>query len=225
MKNQKTTIAVIDTETATLNGDVFDFGLVITNKKGEVLATYEALVAEVFNDLAKMKKAFYFSKVDSFYMPNIRCGRMTIKPWATICKEVNKLFKIHNVDTVAAYNLAFDRRVIINTGKANNGFMAIHDKKLLDLWRVSCETLLQQKTYKKLATKLGWVSAAGNIQTSAEVAYRYGVGDWEFSESHTALDDALIETELLQKLFKLKKKVNYGIVAHPWRLVNKKEEK
>ncbi len=220
MKNVKTTIAVIDTETASLNGDVFDFGMVITNKKGEILARYDALVAEVFNDLAKMKKAFYFNKVDSFYRPNVRCGRMVIKPWATICKEVNKLFKIYNVDTIAAYNLAFDRRVIIQTGKACGGYMAINDKKMLDLWRVSCETLLQQKTYKKLAKEMGWVSAAGNLKTSAEVAYRYGMGAWEFDESHTALDDALIETELLKKLFSLKKKINYGIIAHPWRLVN-----
>lgn len=220
---KKSTIAVIDTETATLTGDVFDFGLVITNKKGEVIAKYDAIVEEVFNDLAKMKKAFYFNKVDSFYRPNIRCGRMTIKPWAEICKDVNKLFKVYNVDTVAAYNLAFDRRVIIQTGKAYGGYMAINDKKMLDLWRVSCETLLQQKSYKKLAIELGWVSPAGNIKTSAEVAYRYGMGAWEFEESHTALDDALIETELMAKLFSLKKKVNYGIVAHPWRLVNKKE--
>lgn len=223
MKNAKTTIAVIDTETASLNGDVFDFGMVITNKKGEILARYDALVAEVFNDLAKMKKAFYFNKVDSFYRPNVRCGRMVIKPWATICKEVNKLLKIYNVDTIAAYNLAFDRRVIIQTGKAHGGYMAINDKKMLDLWRVSCETLLQQKTYKKLAKEMGWVSPAGNLKTSAEVAYRYGMGAWEFDESHTALDDAMIETELLKKLFSLKKQINYGIIAHPWRLVNKKE--
>ena len=221
MKNVKTTIAIIDTETASLTGDVFDFGMVITNKKGEIIAKYEAIVKEVFNNLAVMKKAFYFNKVDSFYRPNIRCGRMDVKPWAVICKEVNKLFKIYNVDTIAAYNLAFDRRVIIQTGKAYGGYMAINDKKMLDLWRVSCETLLQQKTYKKLAVEMGWVSPAGNIKTSAEVAYRYGLGAWEFEESHTALDDALIETELLAKLFKLKKQVNYGIVAHPWRLVNK----
>lgn len=220
---KKSTIAVIDTETATLTGDVFDFGVVITNKKGEVLATYEAVVEEVFNDLAKMKKAFYFNKVDAFYRPNIRCGRMAVKPWSVICKEVNKLFKEWNVQTLAAYNLAFDNRVIIQTGKAHGGFMAIHKMQKLDLWRVSCETLLQQKTYKKLAVELGWVSPAGNIKTSAEVAYRYGMGAWEFAESHTALDDALIETELLKKLFSLKKKVNYGIIAHPWRLVNKKE--
>ena len=221
MKN--TTIAVIDTETATLTGDVFDFGLVITNKKGEVLAKYDAIVKEVFENLEKMKKAFYFNKVDSFYRPNIRCGRMVVKSWAEICKDVNKLFKVYSVDTVAAYNLAFDRRVIIQTGKAYGGYMTINDKKMLDLWRVSCETLLQQKTYKKLAAELGWVSPAGNIKTSAEVAYRYGLGAWEFEESHTALDDALIETELMKKLFSLKQKINYGIVAHPWRLVNKKE--
>lgn len=214
----KNTIAVIDTETATLTGEVFDFGLVITNKKGEILATYDALVEEVYNNLEKMKKAFYFSKVDSFYRPNVRCGRMSIKPWAVICKEVNTLFKRFNVGTVAAYNLAFDKRVIISTGRTYGGYMAIKGKKELDLWRVSCETLLQQKTFRKVAVEQKWLSPAGNLKTSAEIAYRYGLGDWSFGESHTALDDALIETALMARLFGLKKAINYGIVHHPWRL-------
>lgn len=214
----KNIIAVIDTETASLTGDVFDFGMVITNKKGEVLATYEAIVKEVYENLAKMKKAFYFSKVDSFYRPNVRCGRMPVKSWGVICKEVNTLMKRYSVDTIAAYNLAFDKRVIINTGRSYGGYMALKGRKELDLWRVSCETLLQQKTYRKAATLNGWVSAAGNLQTSAEAAFRYAFGEWEFSESHTALDDAIIETRLMARLFGLKKKVNYGIIHHPWRL-------
>ena len=99
--------------------------------------------------------------------------------------------------------------------------MALQGKKSLDLWRVACETLLQQKTYKTLAMQMGWVSAAGNLKTSAEMAYRYGLGDWEFDESHTALDDALIETALMARMFALKKPINYGIIPCPWRLVQK----
>ena len=219
---KKQIIAVLDTETASLNGEVFDFGMVISDRKGNELARYEAIVEEVFNNLAVMKKAYYFNKVDSFYRPNIRCGRMAVKPWAVICKEVNTLMKKHGVCTVAAYNLAFDKRVIINTGKKYNGFMAIAKRKQLDLWRMACEGLLQQKTFKKWATDMGHLSAAGNIKTSAEVAYQYGTGLWEFEESHTALDDSLIEKDLMVRMFGLNKKVNYGIKHHPWRLVNQK---
>lgn len=216
--------AVIDTETATLTGEVFDFGMVICDKEGKELARYDSIIKEVFENVQMMKKAFYFKKVDSFYKPNIRCNRMDVKSWAVICHDVNKLMKKHGVTTICAYNLAFDSRVISNTGRKYGGFMAIGKREQLDLWRVSCETLLQQRTFKKWCKLMGHVSPAGNYKTNAEVAYKYGIGDWEFQESHTALDDALIEKELLVRLLGLGKKINYGIISHPWRLIQDKEE-
>jgi DNA polymerase III epsilon subunit-like protein len=171
-----------------------------------------------------MEKAFYFNKVDSFYRPNLRCGRMEVKRWATICEEVRELTTKHDINVVAAYNLAFDARVIKATHKKYNGSpMFSKPVKQLDLWRVCCETLLQQKTFKKLAKKLNWISPAGNFRTNAQVAFRYGMGEWEFDESHTALDDALIETQIMAKVFKTKQKINYGLISHPWRLVQEKK--
>lgn len=222
--SKKLNIAVIDTETATLWGEVFDFGMVITNKKGDVIDTYDSIVKEVYDNIPLMKKAFYFNKVDSFYRPNVRCNRMTVKPWAQICSEVLALTEKHDINVVAAYNLAFDARVIKATHKKYNG-SAMFSKpvKQLDLWRVCCETLLQQKNFKKLAKELKWVSPAGNLRTNAQVSYRYGMGEWEFDESHTALDDALIETKIMKKVFSTKQKINYGLIAHPWRLVQEKK--
>lgn len=215
-------IAVIDTETATLTGNVFDFGMVITNKKGEVLDSMEFIAQEVFHDLETMQKAFYFNKVDSFYRPNVRCGRQRVIPWAEGMKEARAMLRKWDVEVISAYNLAFDRRVIINTSREHGFGIDFRKYKLLDLWRVSCETLLQQKTFQKMARGMGWVSPAGNLRSNAEIAFRYGMGEWEFSESHTALDDALIETALLARLFGLKQTINYGLVAHPWRLIQNK---
>ena len=216
-------IAVIDTETATLGGEVFDFGLVIADKKGNILATYESIVKEVFENQRVMKGAYYFSKVPVFYRPNIRCKRMPVKPWSQITLEVNTLMKKHNVHTLAAYNLAFDLRVCFATSRKYGGFLSTKNKKHLDLWRVSCETLLQQKTFKKAADTMGWLSEKGNYKTSAEIAFKYAFGDWNFEESHTALDDAIIETQLMTRIFRTKKKINYGIISHPWRLVQDKK--
>jgi len=46
-------VAVIDTETATLWGEVFDFGI---NSKGTDVARYDAIVKEVFENVTAMKK-------------------------------------------------------------------------------------------------------------------------------------------------------------------------
>ena len=200
-------VAVIDTETATLWGEVFDFGMVIVNSKGTEVARYDAIVQEVYDDVRTMEKAFYFNKVDSFYEPNLRCKRMVKKSWRTICVEVSALCAKHRVSVVSAYNLAFDRRVIAATNKKYNGFsMFAKGTKELCLWKFACTTELQSTEFEELAVKMGWVSEAGNLRTNAEVAYKFMTGQLDFSESHTALDDALIELELMKLLIATKKK-------------------
>jgi hypothetical protein len=219
-------VAVIDTETATLWGEVFDFGIVIVNSKGTEVARYDAIVKEVFENVTAMKKAFYFNKVDSFYQPNIRCKRMTLKSWRTICVEVSALCAKHRVSVVSAYNLAFDRRVIAATNKKYNGFsMFPKGTKELCLWKFACHTELQSDEFEELAVKMGWVSEAGNLRTNAEVAYKFMTGNLSFSESHTALDDALIELDLLKLLMAKHKELPFGVGGATWQLVNKDKDK
>jgi len=219
-------IAVIDTETATLWGEVFDFGLVIVNSAGTEVARYDAIVSEVYDSVRLMEKAFYFNKVDSFYEPNLRCKRMVKKSWRTICVEVSALCAKHRVSIVSAYNLAFDRRVIAATNKKYNGFsMFPKGTKELCLWKFACHTQLQSPAFEELAVKQGWVSEAGNLRTNAEVAYKFMTGKLDFSESHTALDDALIELELLKLLMVEHKDLPFGVGGATWQLVNSDKEK
>ena len=94
---------------------------------------------------------------------------------------------------------------------------------MLDIWQFACETKLSTATYKQIARCNGWVSDKGNIRTGAEYAYRFCSGDHGFIEDHTALSDAIIETDILTACYASKKRVPYGIMnAQPWRIVNEK---
>lgn len=216
-------IAVIDTETASLSGAVYDIGVVITNKKGEIMQTYNALVHEVVTNPKLMMGAFYAGKTFSHYIPMIASGEVKIKPWATIHAELREL--LADVDVVSAYNLAFDRRVIKQTSEMfGTGSIFSRPVKQLDIWRFACQTLLNQKLYKQLAKGERWVSEAGNIKSGAEVAYRFITGKWYFVEDHTALSDCFIETEILARCYAAKKSVPYNKVddkyhGAPWRLI------
>lgn len=219
-------IAVIDTETATLWGEVFDFGMVIVNSKGKEVARYDAIVKEVYDNVKQMQKAFYFNKVDTFYEPNLRCGRMVKKSWRTICLEVSALCSKHRVSVVSAYNLGFDRKVIQATNEKYNGFsMFTKGTQELCLWKFACNTSLQSDAFEALALAQGWVSPAGNLRTNAEVAYKFMTGNLNFSESHTALDDALIELDLLKLLMVEHKELPFGLGGSTWQLVNKDKQK
>ena len=222
-KMKAKTIMVIDTETADLTGAVYDFGYAICDKRGNIMDKKNWLVREIFTDAKKMMGAFYASKLFTHYGDMLESGAITIKPWHYIVKEIEFAVNCYDVDVIAAYNLAFDRRVMGATHKMLGHTGKILPRKMdqLDIWQFACETKLSQQTYKNLARELGWVSAAGNIRTGAEYAYRFCRGDFGFIEDHTALSDVLIEVEILAACFATKKTIPYNKVGGaPWKIVN-----
>lgn len=101
--------------------------------------------------------------------------------------------------------------MIDNNGKtkSNNDFdgfnMEFRGKlyPISDLWALSCEMLINEEKFKKDAIKNCKVTASGlYFQTTAERTTQFILKDDSFVESHTALDDALIESDILLKLTK-----------------------
>ena len=220
---QKKIILTLDTEACDLAGNVYDVGYTIHNRRGEILTTYNALVAEIFTDASKMMGAFYAKKLFTHYAPMLDRGDIGLVSWADIVAQIQADVETFGVNVLAAYNLGFDRRVMRQTnGLLGNGPI-LPKIEMLDIWQFACETKLSTATYKQIARCNGWVSSKGNIRTGAEYAYRFCSGDFGFIEDHTALSDAIIETDILTACYASKKRVPYGIMnAQPWRIVNEK---
>ena len=213
-------ICVIDTETADLSDNVYDIGWTVIDKRGNIEQEYNCLVREVFTDANKMMGAFYAKKLFSHYAPMLDNNQIHLESWGSAITRLNKALEV--CDVIAAYNAAFDFRVMGQTHRTLgfSGKVIKAPIKTLDIWRFACETKLSQKTFVRLARRLGWVSTAGNIKTGAEYAYRYCRGDWGFIEDHTALSDAKIESAILADCFATKKRVPYGeLGGAPWRIV------
>ena len=221
MTIQKKIILVLDTECCDLAGNVYDVGYTIADRKGTILTRKNWLVEEVFTDPDKMMGAFYAKKLFSHYAPMLDAGTIGLAPWSKIVSEMQIDVDAFGVNVLAAYNLGFDRRVMRQTNERFGLGPILPAMDMLDIWQFACETKLSQARYKEIARELGWVSAAGNIRTGAEYAYRFCSGDFGFIEDHTALSDAIIETKILADCYACKKSVPYGIVnAQPWRIVN-----
>lgn len=222
MTISKNIFMVLDTETCDLQGSVYDVGYTICDKHGTVLKSYNALAREVFTDASRMMGAFYAKKMFTHYAPMLDDNLIRLENWQTIVNQMRSDIAEFNVTTIAAYNAGFDLRVMKTTNAQFGDGSPICPKglKILDIWQFACETKLSQKAYKKLARSNGWVSPAGNIKTGAEFCYRYTSQNPDFIEDHTALSDAIIETQILAACFAMKKRIPYGkINAQPWRLV------
>jgi hypothetical protein len=88
---------------------------------------------------------------------------------------------------------------------------------IIDLWEIACDRLLNNRAYKKYCLSHGlWTNSVQYFKSSAESSYQYLMKNHAFEESHTALDDARIESEILVKALK-KGKVEPCMGCFPFR--------
>lgn len=91
---------------------------------------------------------------------------------------------------------------------------------LFDLWGLSCEHILNCEEYKQACNENGWITASGKYyKTSAETAFRFISENFDFEESHTAIDDAEIESQLFARIMKKRSNFTIGIIYFPFRIL------
>jgi hypothetical protein len=217
----KRKILLIDTETVGLkpNNLVYDIAWVITDKQGNIYDQQSYLVREIITDGKKMRRAFFTDRIFSHYIPELDRGTIRLADWSEIVGHLREAAAL--CDVLAAYNLPFDMSAVKRTSQDCGQTQPVYSKKpvLLCLWRFACGLLFASKKYHMAARNQGWVSDAGNYRTTAEHAFKYITGQWDFEESHTAREDAEIERQIMTRLFARKKKIPYNDLSpFPWKL-------
>jgi len=88
---------------------------------------------------------------------------------------------------------------------------------LFDIWGLAVEHLLNTVSYKKNCLEHRLLTNSGlYFKTSAESTYQHLCNKYDFVESHTALDDAIIETFILSKIA-ARHAITEGIKYFPFR--------
>ena len=225
---RKNYYVVLDTEGLGLNDyknkvygqqKSYDIGYVVVDKKGNIQKTYNALTEEIFGNEELMKTAYFADKIP-LYDFMIDNKEIKIKCFENIIKQLKRDLKSYNIKGIFAYNVNYDITALVETAqftmkcpkltfeKTKNGkWKPLHEKLLqkiletkiefYDIWTMACMTLCQQKTFLANCEK----TKSGNVKTSAEVVYRYITDESSFCEDHTALSDAVIESEILARIF------------------------
>lgn len=90
---------------------------------------------------------------------------------------------------------------------------------LFDLWGLSARHILNCDNYKWQCIENGWLTESKKyFKTSAETTFRFITDNLEFDESHTAIDDAEIESKIFATIHKRTKgKYEMGIIYFPFR--------
>lgn len=219
---------VLDTETANGLEDplVYDLGYAIIDKHGTIFKTESFIVSDIFYQNDLMASAYYAKKIPMYYK-DIKVGTRKVVNLYTARKTLLDDIKQWNIQAILAYNMAFDYRSTNTTQryttKSKYRYFLPYNIPIWCIWNMACNTICNSKKYVEWCLAVGEVSEKGNIKTSAETVYRYLLLNERFTESHTALEDVLIEAQIFATcvkrygITKLEKKINRGC----WRIPQK----
>lgn len=191
-------------------------------KKGETILTdWNTAIAELledmqyvesvgaYNSMFDFKKAIPFTElyIQKLYSPDFY-------KWEEM---QNKLCESIAYGNTKQNNREFERTVFRFRDN-------VYD--LFDVWGLSCEHIMNNNEYKQMCIDNGWQTASRKyFKTSAETCFRYFSKELEFEESHTAIDDTIIESELFVEILKRTKfKFEIGITYFPFRILGTVEE-
>ena len=209
----------IDTETANNmdNPFVFDIGGAIHDKQGNVMETFSFIVKEVFYGMPDlMAECFYQSKLP-MYRTQIEQGFRQVKSWYEVRAHIHKLCDKYSVKAIIAHNMRFDYRSANTTQRyltySKYRYFFPKDVPLWDTLSMARDTIVKQKTYIRFCENNGYCTKNGKPRATAEILYRYITNNVDFTESHTGLEDVLIEKEIFVKCIRQHKKMKRS----PWK--------
>jgi len=203
--------AVLDIETLTDARLAFDIAWILYDSKGNELERSNFLVSEImetpFAPILIRRDSFMKDKAD-FYMDGIAFDSFAIASLVDIAGIFNGLAETYNAQLVmCAYNAKFDYSVLNDNMQAYYG-MDFFDSnvEVVDIMTMALATICDTNKYVRWCNVNGLVTEKGNVKTSAEAVYAYLMRNAEYEEAHHALQDCKIESEILFKARKYRKK-------------------
>ena len=203
----------IDTETANSLDDplVYDIGGAIHDKKGRVYETFSFVIYEIFVGMKDlMKNAYYAEKIPN-YENDLRAGSRKMVRYNTARKHIANLCKKYNVRAIIAHNARFDYRATNTTQRyltcSKYRYFLPYGIEVWDTLKMVKSTVAKQKSYLRWCKQNGFMVNENRPRMTAEILYKYMTNDIDYKESHTGLEDVLIEKEIFVWCMRQKKKM------------------
>jgi len=208
---------LIDTETFGTFTEpiVYDIGLAVIDKVGNVYAKYSFVVHDTFIGMAEQAATAYYANKFPQYHADIRAGRRTLLTWAEIIQIVNLLLIKWDISDITAHNAGFDCTAVNYTSRIlrYNSFFKRH-VEWWDILQMAYDTIGKQKLYKQFCQENGYMSKKNRPQLKAEVLYKYISGNNNFVEAHTGIEDVMIEKEIFAKCWRQHKPMRHTFFVY-----------
>jgi DNA polymerase III epsilon subunit-like protein len=172
------------------------------------------VVAEIFFDKELMSSAYFSEKIPQ-YRKDIKKGKRKVRQIMTIRRILYQVCKKYNISVIMAHNARFDYKSLSLTlryiTKSKFRYFLPYGVSVYDTLKMSRKFFAKNYKYIQYCKKNGFVTKNGKPKFTAEIIYRYIIKDISFVESHTGLEDVLIEKEIFSYLYQ-RKRFNCGVL-------------
>lgn len=207
------TLQVVDP----LNMFMYDIGWAIIDKTGKVYKTNSFINANIFLDEKNLMKSAYYAEKIPQYWEDIKAHKRTLTSFVNICKAFKADLKEYSITEVYAHNMRFDYNTLNNTSrwlsKSKFRFFFPYNVEICDTLKMARDVVAKKPSYVAYCENNGYLTKAGKPRLTAEILYKFISGEEDFKESHTGLEDVLIEKEILAYCYKQHKKMRRTLYA------------
>lgn len=192
----------IDTETANSLDDplVYDIGGAIHDKAGNVYESFSFVIYETFVLCADIMESAYYAEKIPNYRAQLADGSRRMVRWLTAKLYIRDLCEEYGITAIIAHNARFDVRAVNTTERyitsSKYRYFLPYGIPVWDTLSMAEDTICKQKTYAKWCTAHGYIRSNGKPRATAEILYRYIFNAEDFIESHTGLEDVMIEYKI-----------------------------
>lgn len=189
---------MLDTETANSIDDplCYDIGFAVIDEDGVVYEEHSYVVAEIFMDKELMSSAYFANKIPQ-YMEQLENGTRRMARLNTIRKVLADTMRKYNTNIVVAHNARFDYKSTAKTQRYLTGskyrYFLPYGTEVWDTLKMAREVLKADKDYENFCYENNYLTKRGCRRYTAEILYRFFTNDIDFVESHTGLEDVMIE--------------------------------
>lgn len=213
----------LDTETCnTFNKDMtqaicYDIGWAVCDKSGNVYKTRSFIVLETFFGMQDVMQSAYYAEKIPRYIHDINFRTREVATLMDIYYTLREDCKEYGVKAIFAHNARFDVRALNNTiryiTKSEKRYFFPYGIPIWDTMKMAQDVIATQKTYRNFCEANAYMTnhAEPKPRITAEILYRYIAGQHNFIESHTGLEDVLIEKEIFSICMRQHKRMRKGV--------------
>lgn len=199
---------------------VYDCGWAVADTHGNIYETASYVNRDIFNDERDLMRTAYYGWKIPIYVEDLRAGRRKMATTWEIRQAMLDTIAKYDIKEWAAYNARFDQNALNNTQRYHTGskyryWFPFDSVEVWDILKMARDVVAPMPTFQDFCNKHGFISGNGKPSTSAETVYRFIINDPEFEESHTGLEDVLIETAIMAYCFRQHKPMRKTLYDNP----------